>query len=178
MDSEVELEKIKNEIYRKVGRNLLRFQVMERKLKVLLAVNGFSSEDDLDQRLESNLKSPMGDLAGKFHKNYFVGNNINSKRETAEREPLVSFSCWVEGNSDYSENKKKALKFLVDGRNELVHHFLQRLDLDIKSWKDADQFLDKQNDQLLLEISNLENLTIAIRECLKKHQLELLGSDS
>lgn len=178
VESEVELEKIKNEVYRKVGRNLLRFQVMEQKLKTLLAVNGFSGEDSLEQRRAPLLKSTMGDLIGKFHDTYFVGKNVNFKRDTEEREPSVSFSCRVEGNSDFSENKKKSLKFLVEGRNELVHHFHERLGMDKESWKNADQFLDEQNVRLLSEISNLENLFLAIRESLKKYQLELLGLDS
>lgn len=177
MDSEVELEKIKNEVYRKVGRNLLRFQVMERKLKVLLVVNGCSLEDDFDLRVARLLKTPMGDLVGKFHDTYIVGKNVNSKRKTEAQEPLISFSYRVEGDLDFSENKKKSLKFLVEGRNELVHHFLQRLGMDKESWKDAEQFLDEQNDRLLSEISNLENLISAIREALN-YPLESLVSDS
>lgn len=176
VDSEVELEKIKNEVYRKVGRNLLRFQVMEQKLKTLLAVNGFSLEDSPEQRRVSLLKSTMGDLIGKFHDTYFAGKNVNCTRQTEARESFISFSCRVEGDWDFSENKKKSLKFLVEGRNELVHHFLQRLGMDKKSWENADQFLDEQNDRLLSEISNLENLIIAIRETL--NSLEFLGSDS
>ena len=47
MESDTELERLRNEVFRKIGRNVLNFQNLERKLKFLIAngqIAGYASE--------------------------------------------------------------------------------------------------------------------------------------
>jgi len=83
MDSEVELEKARNEVLRKIGRNMLLFQQMEHMLKYLVAhgqVSGNIGElrSNQEQRAERVRKQTMGMLAGQYLDEIHIGREENT----------------------------------------------------------------------------------------------------
>jgi len=76
MEINVELEKLKNEVLRKIGRNVMLFQQMEHLLKFLVA-NGTSSayaselKTNHEQRTATIYKKTMGKVVGEFLENTF-----------------------------------------------------------------------------------------------------------
>lgn len=178
MDTGSELEKAKTEVYRKIGRNLLLFQLMEQKLKLLIAFNDLKYTEGKDlgiinKRLSTLQKETMGILCGKFYDSFFDVNKKRAKKQNELSDSTFSISVYVEGGSGYLKEKKRTLAFIVEGRNELVHHFLRRLNMDIISWLDSDKFLDEQHTNLLREISNLEIFISGIQEALIKYSSDL-----
>ena len=75
------------------------------------------------------------------------------------------------------EGKEEALSRLVVARNELVHNFLDRIDIRSKrSLLDASDYLDKQRESIILELDYYRNLGKALQRT-RKSFAEFLMSD-
>ena len=178
MNTEAELNKVRDEVYRKIGRNLLFIQGIEQKLKNLIAINGSrinSKSKTLDQRLAGVSKKTMGSLAGEFHDAYFVDQGENPQEEVEQVEPVYSFKFKCD---DFSTHTQKSLASIVDERNKLVHHFLHELDEGIKGWKDADNRLEQQYDNLVAAYKDLKKLSGLLREFMLKFPSEITNAVS
>lgn len=169
MAPEKELKIIRDEVHRKIGRNILFIQALELKLKKLIAANGLqinSSGDNLDQRFADVSNKTMGTLAGIFHKSYFDDHGEISKKEVESKESAF-FSIRITGDV-FSSHIKESLASIVDERNKLVHHFLEDLTVDIKAWEDADQSLEKQHANLVFGYKNLDKISELFKEGIAK----------
>ncbi len=166
----MELESVRNEVLRKIGRNLLLFQDMERKLKFVVAngeFNGYVS--DLPAIHQANSarvqKMTMGPVVGEFVDNHLSDTQSDHKKPENLREAWISFRLCVETDPDYFNARRETLADIVAERNELVHHFLQRFDIgSVESLKEANQYLDKQRQRVLVEVETLRELVVAIPE--------------
>ena len=72
MESQIELEKAKNEVLRKIGRNVLLFQQMEKLLKFLIVngkVAGYAGEikAKIEQRAATINKKTMGHVGWRLY---------------------------------------------------------------------------------------------------------------
>lgn len=75
------------------------------------------------------------------------------------------------------EGKEEALSRLVAARNELVHNFLDRIDIKSKrSLLDASDYLDKQRESIILELDYYKNLGKELQRT-RKSFAEFLMSD-
>lgn len=178
----MELEKAKNEVLRKIGRNMLLFQQLEQMLKYLIAngkVAGCASEIKANQEKRAAVinKQTMGVLVGDF-----LENTISNGEEIPEvplelKEPFISFGFSVEIDDNVFERKKQALAAIVADRNELIHNFLPRFDPNsIESCLETENHLDQQREKLLPEINGLMSLINSLQKG-RKELFAFLNSD-
>lgn len=182
METEDRLEKAKNEVLRKIGRNMLNFQKIEGMFKFLIAngsISGYASEimDLKKQRAESIKKKTMGQLIGQFIEDTYSGNDKNKEAPTKLKAPHLSINFNIECEKSHYENKKQALALLVEQRNDLIHHLLPRFDSNsIESCKETEQYLELQHEMLLSEINELQSIGDSFLEG-RKMLAEFLLSD-
>lgn len=168
MESEMELENAKNEVLRKIGRNLLVFQQLEMMLKYLIAnkkVAGYASEINANQekQLATVKKQTMGTLVGKFLEDANTKCEEFPEAPQELKKPFFSFGFQFGIDENEYERKKQALAAIVEERNELIHSFLPRLDPNsIESWQETGSHLDQQREKILPEIKKIEALIDAL----------------
>lgn len=181
METIVNLENTKNEVLRKIGRNMLRFQEVEHLLKFIIAngnIEGYVSEIQAKQKnqVASVQKQTMGTLVGKFIENTHSESDENTEGTQDLKEAYVSFNFRVDADAAYYETKKESLASIVNDRNDLIHHLLPRLNNSIESWLDTAQYLDRQHEKLIPEINALKSLIDHFHES-KKIYFSFLNSD-
>lgn len=173
------LEAIKNEVMRKIGRNMLLFQQMEHMLKFLIVHGNFAgSVDEVREEQEALTAAVRNQSMGKLVRLFLKGGQpstpANALVEASPPAATISFAMQYSGQVGAG---RKTLKAIVDERNDLVHHLLPRLDPNsVDSWMDADRYLDQQREKLLPEIVTLER-AIDLVERGRKEFAELLTSD-
>jgi hypothetical protein len=175
MESELNLIKIRDEVFRKIGRNLLNFQKIELMLKHLITngrMSGYISEfkANQEQRSAAVHKQTMGELVGQFVENTLLDNQESSQIPLDLKEPYFSFSFNVNANADFYNSKRQALKSLVDDRNDLIHHLLPRFNANsIENCLEIEQYLDQQRERLIPEYEHLKSLIESLKEGKKAH---------
>jgi len=110
---------------------MLNFQKIELMLKHLVAngrMSGYMSElkENQERRVAAVHKQMMGNLVGQLVENTFSELDDSPQSTNELKEPSFSFSFTVNADADFYENKKQALKLLIDDRNDLIHHLLPR----------------------------------------------------
>lgn len=174
MESELDLIN-RDEVCRKIGRNLLNFQKIELMLKHLITygrMSGYMSEfkENQERRAVAVHKQTMGKLAGQFIENTFLELGDSPRSTTKPKEPYFSFSFTVDVDANFYESKKQALKSLVDDRNDFIHHLLPRFNPDsIDSCLEIEQYLDQQRERLIPEYDHLKSLIKDLEEAKKIH---------
>jgi len=182
MESELRLVKVRDEVFRKIGINLLNFQKIELMLKYLTTngrMSGTMSEFKANQerRATEVHKQTMGNLVGQFVENTFSKPEDSSQSAAELKEPYISFSFSVDADPDYCESKKQTLKSLVDDRNDLIHHLLPRFNPDsIDSCVEIEQYLDQQREKLIPEYDHLKSLLENFEKAKKIH-IDFLSSE-
>jgi hypothetical protein len=179
------IDEASNEVLRKIGRNILLFQSMEKALKYLV-VNGRVSACarelmTVQRRLQNSVsKQTLGAVAGRFFEDIY-----NNEAPDPVPEKLIDghfmVHLSVDIESDSLEQKKTTMASLIQERNDLVHHFLGRLNSDsLESWTAAEAYLDEQRERLLPELEELEsiarNLSRTKREAVDQLENELKNS--
>jgi hypothetical protein len=177
-----QLENIKNEVLRKIGRNMLLIQRVEHMLKFLIAngkVSGSASElPNIRYKQKATIhKQTMGQLVGQFLSNAYSAGTDDSDVPDSITEPHFSFNFTIETDEGSFEARKQALASIVAERNELIHHFLPRFNpSSLESCQEAENYLDGQREKLVPEIENLRSLVDALQNG-RKLLAEFLQSD-
>jgi hypothetical protein len=159
-----ELEKLRNEVLRKIGRNVMLFQQIEYMLKFLLTNGkhcGYVSELKKNQELRAATfhKQTMGKVVGQFLESTFTGSEESTSMPEELKEVWISFNLKIESDDIHYEERKKALASLVDNRNELIHHLLPKWKLNsFESGKETEHYLDQQREKILPESEYLKSL--------------------
>jgi hypothetical protein len=178
----MELEKARNEVLRKIGRNIFLFQQVEAMLKFLITngtVSGYISELSANQkqRADAVQKQTMGQLVGQYLENTHSGCDESREEEEQLKEAYLSFTFRVDCDATYYEKKKQSLASIVAERNELIHHLLPRFNPNsIDSCLETDKYLDQQREKLLPEIDMLKTLIESLQEG-RQELAEFLNSD-
>jgi len=180
MDAKIEVKK--NEVLRKIGRNIMLFQQMEHMLKFFIAdgeISGYASElkKTYEQRRKIIDKQTMGQLSGKFFNNYF--NNTDEVKNEPEKltGPWLSIRHTIKFDSNHLKERKKELALIVAERNDLVHHFLPKWDMhSYRSSTEVELFLDKQREKILPAFEFFKSLIKSIQE-MKKEVSAFIASD-
>lgn len=154
-------------VQRKLGRCLLRLQQYERLLKAMVADGELSGLADRlhtirEQKIACVQKKTMGTLVGILTESFLTllpRNEEESQMEAdAGDQNWFSYRCQLEMPAEHYEATKAALKELVDLRNELVHHFLERFDLWSESGcQAADGFLEESYETINRHCLNLQS---------------------
>jgi hypothetical protein len=127
---DTELESLKNEVHRKLGRNIILFQKIEFLLKFLLAnskISGYLDELKIIQERQNKIfeKQTLGQLANQFFENIIFSSTKIDDEPDVLKGVWISFDCAFPNDSTIHEEQKKSLASIVAERNELVHHFFQ-----------------------------------------------------
>ena len=182
MESELDLIKMQDKVFGKIGRNLLNFQKIELMLKYLITngrMSGYMSEFTANQerRAAAIHKQTMGQLVGQFIENTFQEPEESHQTSIEAKEPHFSFSFMVKTDSDFYESKRQALKSLVNDRNDLIHHLLPRFNPNsVESCLEIEQYLDQQRERLVPEYDHLKSLIDNFEEVKKLH-VDFLNSE-
>jgi len=124
MESELDLKKIQDEVFRKIGKNILNFQKIEGMLKYIIAnsyVEGYRSEIEENHKKQSALinKQTMGQLTGKFLGNTLIKSGDSNQapneqeqeqeqeREQERDEAYCTYSYTIGTDSDSYDKKGK-----------------------------------------------------------------------
>lgn len=132
------LPDLQRTVQRKLGRCMLQLQQYERLLKAMVAHNELSGPPERlqairDEKIACAHKKTLGTLVGMLAESYLKLPDLSDEAEESEVQSIdsswFSFRYQMELPEERYAETKAALKELVDLRNELVHHFLQRFDL-------------------------------------------------
>ncbi len=163
-ESEQALIKARDEVLRKIGRNLVNFQKIEQLLKSVIlssriSGNASAHEKFHKQKSDEIHSQSMGKLVKKFIDHITLENSDSTTSDSQINEPYLSFSLSFTMDAAYIKSKKETLKSLVDERNHLVHHLLLGLDLlSIESCNEMGEFLDEQRERQKEEHEHLRAL--------------------
>lgn len=127
------LAKQTKEIHRKIGRNVILYQQLEKLLKLIVGnieVSGPVSK--IKEILESNRTKTNTKTMGHLVTRYLDNNDPARAEEEDEEqeitEALYSFSFRIETSEENHKRTKEALEKIVAGRNKLVHHIITEFD--------------------------------------------------
>lgn len=161
LEQEKELENIRNEVLRKIGRNVVIFQQMELMLKNILPlanISGSASElqSNFDNKKASLHKKTMGQLV-KESLTLYTGPSESDEGPEEPKEIWLSSRFRYQCDDIHREQLEKALKSIVDERNELIHHLFPRWKINsIESCKQIEQYLDQQREKIAPELERLQ----------------------
>ena len=175
------LTEARDEVLRKIGRNLVNFQRMEAMLKFLNAnqrISGTVSDlVEVSARAKKQAsKLPMGHLAEEFVR------SVYSSHETAEQgdsdKASITFSFRIEADAALVAERKKALRAVVRERNKLVHQWLSEFDPSSpEGCQKLGAALDEQNARVLPEFEMLRVIVRTLRESQRELAQYLTSED-
>ena len=165
---------IQHRVQRKLGRCLLRLQQYEQLLKVIVAHDELSGPAERlpiirEEKIAFAQNKTMGMLMGMLTKSFLAPQLPNEEESQMEADVgdqiCLRYRCQMVMPAEDYEAMKADLKELVDLRNKLVHHFIERFDL----WSEtgcqaADGFLEAS-----YETINRHCLSL---HCWTKHMIE------
>ena len=171
MENEEDLQEIRNEILRKIGKNLYNFQLLEKlwekqlkaaNLKFAVSKDGSHSVSRYGDR---GRPKPMGWLTSDHTKHVFGPRDENDPDLNVEERFSIEYSFRREGDSeDLTRERRHKLRRLVEDRNKLVHGLLDLVDMNsIDSCRKLSQLLDEQADRIKEEGDYLDELTHGMR---------------
>lgn len=160
MNSDLKLTQ--DEVFRRVGRNLLLFQQIEHFLKFLLANHkggGTTETYQVNQQVQTDCinKKMLGHLVEKYGNELL---QVAGKDVPEEDRPAgwVSYCFQISGGTEFVESMRRSLKLMTDERNELVHHFLPRWQPDSsEKMTETLAYLDAQSEKVLPMHEHLKN---------------------
>lgn len=145
-------------VQRKLGRSMLQLQQYERLLKAMVAHSELSGPPERLQAIREEKvacahKKTLGTLVGMLTESTLKLSEPSAESHETEvdngEQSWFSFRFQMELPEERYAETKAALKELVDLRNELVHHFLQRFDLwSVDGCKAAESYLDQSNETI------------------------------
>lgn len=158
---------------RRIGRNVVNFQMVEAMLKHLNAtasVHGPASQltARLDAQREAVHRKTMGELAGRMVTHVL---QAPPEHQTPDEvtEPWFGFRFSVEVDAQFVDQHDQEMRALVDARNDLIHHFLPRWNSAVDG--DAEEalaYLDAQRDETFRMLDRLRGWVTAMDESRKQ----------
>jgi hypothetical protein len=158
---DIDIETVRAEALRKLGRNIVNFSKIEAVLKYLLSISQFEgTEETIPEQLRRNQarlhKQTLGKLVQEFHKNVIV--DVSQAEITTDSSDLeIAFYFKVTcNNTAFLKSQKRALSDIVVERNKLIHQDLALLDTScVEDYQKLISLLDEQNPRLLAHLEEL-----------------------
>ena len=163
-----------DEVFRRIGRNLLLFQHIEHLLKQLMTsarLEGtvHSMQANFEERRARIHKQTLGQLAGQFVDDVLADAGEREAPENVD-EAWFSFGFTIQKDSAFVEQHTAEMKAVVDARNDLIHHFLPRWSpASEDSTRAALAYLDEQRAQALPMRDRLQGFVNSLQEAAKAH---------
>ena len=160
----------RDEVLRRIGRNVVNFQMVEAMLKHLNATaSGHGPVSQLAERIEAQRtavhRKTMGELAGRTVTHVL---QAPPEEQTPDEitEPWFGFHFTLATDAQFIDQHDQEMRALVAARNDLIHHFLPRwysaVDGDTQ---DALAYLDTQRDDTFRMLDRLQGWVKAMDEC-------------
>ena len=168
--SKGDVKNCKDEVMRRIGCNLLLFQQIEGVIKFLIANGNISGPASTllaqrEQRAASIQKQTMGQLIRQFTDDFLSDADKDMEAREHVQEPWLKFAFKIQGDDAFNEQQKIDFKTVLTERNELVHHFLERWDVQsIDSAREVIQYLDEQWEKVLPVFERLKSMMNSRRE--------------
>jgi len=153
---------MKDDVLRKVGRNVVLFQQIESMLKLLVSLHHNQGTIDTfaeqqQKRSEKVHTQTMGQLAEMYKNGILSGTEILRKEPENLKAIHVSVTFQLEGDPDLLESHRSNLEILVNERNALIHHFLPKWIPDSQeAMADAMLYLDQQREKVMPMFDHLK----------------------
>jgi len=169
----IDIETVRAEALRKLGRNIVNFSKIEAILKYLLSVSQFEgTKETISEQFHRNKgkrrKKTLGKLVQEFHKNVLVD---DSQVETAVTSSNSEFSVFLKvtySDPTFLKSQKRALSDIVVERNKLLHQDLALLDPTcIEDYRRLINLLDEQNPRLLAHLEEIGRMIGIMNDGLK-----------
>lgn len=147
-------DNLRNDALRKIGRNMVNLQKMERALKILVVrsdLKGYISElkGIYQKRLADIERLSMGRLADNLIDILYSAADSDADAPDDLKEAWVAFGFRIEGGKDRKKAVKKALSLVVKERNRLVHQMLGEFDsVSAESCRALIDLLDQQQERI------------------------------
>jgi hypothetical protein len=173
MDEPIDIEVVRTEALRKLGRNIVNFSKIEGVLKYLLSVTQIdglstSTRNRFVDNYERFRQHTLGRLVRNLHDTVLVDDS-QSKPQLFK----VTYS-----DSDFLNAQKQALSDIVLERNKLIHEDLALLDTSsIEDYYELISFLDEQNPRLLAHLEELGWMLTSCIEAVKDLQSFIKSPD-
>lgn len=157
----VDIEVVRAEALRKLGRNVVNLSKIEAGFKYLILVSKFQgNEKTTSEQLSRNQtrlqKQTLGKLVQEFNKNV-LGDSSQSEPTTDFPGTGISHSFRITyNNPDSVKAQKRALSNIVAERNKLIHQDLALLDTSsVEDYRKLISLLDEQNSRLIAQLEEL-----------------------
>jgi len=173
MNESVDIEAVRAEALRKLGRNIVNFSKIEAAFKYLLSVSqlegtGKTISDQLGRNQTRLRKQTLGKLVQEFNKN-ILGDASQSEPKPDFSGTGISLSFKVTyDNPNFLKIQKRTLASIVAERNNLIHQKLAFLDTSsVEDCHNLITLLDEHNPRLLAQLEELRWMIETLRESLK-----------
>lgn len=143
-----------NEAFRKIGRNIVNLQKMERALKILVIrsdIRGYITElkDVYEKRVQKFERATMGVLVSNFVDTVYSPADLDAGAPDDQGGAWMSSEFRIGGGCDQKEATRKALSLVVEERNYLVHEMLSDFDsASVEGCRQLIDYLDGQHERL------------------------------
>lgn len=162
---------LRDEALRKVGRNVVNLQKMERALKLLIVLSDLKGpmselKGVYEKRLADVEKLTMGRLADKAVDILYSAADTDAEAPDDVEGAWVAFGFRIEGGADRKKATKKALSFVVEERNRLVHKMLGEFDsASVESCRALIDLLDRQDERITPHFERVMGWLRFLHEC-------------
>lgn len=182
MKESTSLTDLRNDVLRKIGRNVVNLQKMEGMLKFLMSLQSFSGAPSEFERIAreaaaSTARRAMGSLVTAFVRSFYEPDKESAAVSRASRGITATVSVKIESDAKLAKERRKALSSVVAQRNKLIHQTLAAFDPKSEaSCVELAIALDAQHAKLWPEFEMLKSLVLAVKE--STHELgQYVASD-
>lgn len=171
MNYAVDSQTARDELFRRIGRNVVNFQYLEATLRSMIpALSNKGTVKELQTNQEEvsrkHKKASLGDLANAYHDRVY-GKSVADDAPPDEvlSEPTFGFSVHLEVTEETAAQRKRALVKLIAERNRLIHEDL--LSVDLNSREECEELsarLDEQYTRIRRYLDHLNSLRTGFRE--------------
>jgi hypothetical protein len=172
MQPTVDSQSARDELYRRIGRNVVNFQYLEATLRSMVPMLYNKStlkelpahQSDLSPKQE---KSTFGNLVSSYHKRLSRSKELLNETVPDEgfAEPTLTFGFSIEVTEETAAQRRSALVNLVAERNRLVHEDL--LNVNLNSSEECEELsarLDEQYTRIRRYLDHLNSLRTNFQE--------------
>ena len=184
MQPTVDSQSARDELYRRIGRNVVNFQYLEATLRSMVPTlyNKLTLTELQARQNEASPrrnKSTFGKLVSAYHDGLSRSKEVLDETVTDEvlSEPIFTVGFSIEVTPETAAQRRSALLNLVAERNRLIHEDL--LNVDLKSREDCEELsarLDEQYTRIRRHLDYLNSVRTNFQEIAAEFR-RLLESD-
>ena len=184
MQPTVDSQCARDELYRRIGRNVVNFQYLEATLRSMVPMLYNKStlkelQTHQSEVLPKQEKSTFGNLVSSYHDRLSRSKELLNETVPDEglAEPTLTFGFSIEVTEETAAQRRSALVNLVVERNRLIHEDL--LNVDLKSREECEELsarLDEQYTRIRRHLDHFNSLRTNFQEMAAEFS-RLLESD-